>query len=87
MTGWHQHFINLAVEYVMRQMEVGRSNTLISKTMQLAAQADYINIMSRTFRGAQKTYSQLNDKASWMGLQISEQKKEIYGTKVEKCNL
>lgn len=58
-------------------MNVGRSNILINKTVQIAAYADDINIMSRTTTRAQETYTSLKKNASAIGPEINREKTKI----------
>lgn len=65
---------NLALEYVIRQMDIGKENLLTNKTLQVAAYADDINIMSRRAEAARQAYSELKLHAKNIGLEINSTK-------------
>lgn len=52
----------MALEFVMRQLNIGRAN-LMNKSVQLATYADDINIRARSAKEADAVYSQLKIKA------------------------
>ena len=57
---------NLALEYVIRKLSVGRNNVLTNKSVQLAAYADDINIMCRTKNAAEETCFEHKENANNM---------------------
>jgi len=65
---------DLALEYVIRQTNAGRSNLLTNKSIQLAAYADDINIITRRAEEAAEIYTQLKREARNIGLEINTQK-------------
>ena len=65
---------NLALEYVIRAMNMDSSGTLLIKSTQLVAYADDINIMSRRLGDAESLLHNLNNAAKEVGLHINESK-------------
>ena len=64
---------NIALEYVIRQLSVQVTSTLIYKSVQLIGYADDIN-MGRTKRAISEVYGELKERAKEVGLNINVEK-------------
>ncbi|GJQ79553.1 hypothetical protein Trydic_g16399 [Trypoxylus dichotomus] len=68
---------NLVLKYIVRGMQMGRTNFLTNKTTQLAAYADDINIFSRTSKDVIEMYEQLKEISKSVGPNINMEKTEV----------
>jgi hypothetical protein len=55
--------LNIALEYVIRQLSVQTTSTISYKSVQLVGFADDINITGRTKRDFSEVYSELKERA------------------------
>ena len=62
---------SIALEYVIRQLQVQVESTMFYKSVQLIGYADDINIMGRTKRAISEVYGELKERAKEVGLNIS----------------
>ena len=72
--GLAPNLFNIALEYVIRQLSVQVTSTLIYKSVRLIGYADDINIMGRTKRAISEVYGELKETAKEMGLNINVEK-------------
>ena len=63
--------VNIALEYVVRQLSVRTTSTLLHKSVQLIVYADYINITGRTKGAIADVYGKLKQRAKEVGLIIN----------------
>ena len=56
--------VNIALEYVIRQLSVQTTTTIFYKSVQLTGYADDINIMGRTKRAISEAYGKLRERES-----------------------
>lgn len=68
---------NLALEYVIRKMSINSTNVLTSKSTQIAAYADDVNIMDRSMVVTKEVYVDLENRAREVGLKISIDKTKV----------
>ena len=65
---------NLSLELVIRKLKIVTNSTLLTKSTQLVAYADDINIIARTEPDARQIFLELDNAAREMGLSINENK-------------
>lgn len=68
---------NIALEYVIRKLSVDDKGTMITKTTQIVAHADDINILSRSFPRSREIMINLDKAAKEVRLRINENKTKI----------
>ena len=68
---------NIALEGVCRKARIQLEGTIFSKSSQLLAYADDIDIVGRNFRAVSDTYNKLEREALRLGLQVNEDKTKL----------
>ena len=63
--------VNIALEYIIRQLSVQTTSTIFHKSVQLIGYADDINIVGRTKRAISEAYGELKERAKEVGLIIN----------------
>lgn len=73
---------NLALEYVIRQMEIQTDSMIVYKSVQLTSYADDIGILGRSKKAVEEVFTELDGKAAEIGLCINTNKtKTVLQTK------
>jgi hypothetical protein len=82
--GWKQgdglapNFLNIVLEYVIRQLSVEVKSTIFYRSVQLVGYADDINIRGRKKSPVSEVYEELQERAKEVGLNITvEETKEM----------
>lgn len=65
---------NITLEGIVRRAGIMTKGSIFTKSVQLFAYADDIDIAARSFRAAKDTYSKLEKEANRVGLTVNEQK-------------
>jgi hypothetical protein len=65
--GLAPNLLNIALEYVIRQLSVQTTSTVFHKSVQIIGYADDINIMGRTKRVISEVYSELKRESKRSG--------------------